>query len=417
MREHSCTVTTDRLNPLDALALAAWAADDVLLSTVRGVHDAVAGRVHGLNDQLQGGGPTLGHRMHRGIATGVFAGISGGLRLGACGLRAASRHGVGGRGDVLARPSGRLLSGAVNGLIGDQLREEGHPVYFATSLCVDGRPVAPERDALAAAYPDAGSALVVFVHGLCETEDLWWRSEVPKREAPPRRSYGDRLVEEGWTPVYLRVNTGLPIAENGVAVSALLQRLVEGWPVPVERIALVGHSMGGLVVRAACAVSSDAEAAWTDRVTDVVCLGTPHLGAPLERVVERGVRLMDRLPEVAPIGRVLEFRSVGILDLRHGLSRDVQNLPRARYRLVGATLSRRPDGPGSESLGDLLVPFTSAMGRERDGTEMFPGAETLHVRGDHFDLLNHDAVYDALRAWLADRSDAPTREEAAAAAG
>ena len=149
---------------------------------------------------------------------------------------------------------------------------------------------------------------------------------------------------------------------------------------------------------------------------DVVCLGTPHLGAPLERVVERGVRLMDRLPEVAPIGRVLEFRSVGILDLRHGLSRDVQNLPRARYRLVGATLSKRPNGPGAESLGDLLVPFTSAMGRERDGTEMFPGAETLHVRGDHFDLLNHDAVYAALRGWLADRTDAPTREEAAAAA-
>ena len=49
---------------------------------------------------------------------------------------------------------------------------------------------------------------------------------------------------------------------------------------------------------------------------------------------------MGRLPESAPFGRILEYRSVGILDLRHGLARDVQNLPNARYRLVAATLTR-----------------------------------------------------------------------------
>jgi hypothetical protein len=34
---------------------------------------------------------------------------------------------------------------------------------------------------------------------------------------------------------------------------------------------------------------------------------------------------------------------------------------------------------------------------------MFPGAETLHVpSADHFDLLNHDDVYAAIRRWLTD---------------
>lgn len=429
-------MSADRISHLDALALGARAADEVVLAAVRDVHDAVVARVYGVTDLLGGGRRSVPHRAHTAIATGVFASISCGLRLGSAVLRTtsahAARHGLGG--DLDAVGYGRWLTGAVNGLIGDQLREDGDAVYFETSIRVGGRPVVTEAGALAEAFPQATPRVVVFVHGLCETEDLWWRSPVP---APPRepgaprprnRSYGDDLETEGWTAVYLRVNTGLPIGENGVAVAAILDRLVAAWPVPVSRLALVGHSMGGLVLRAAAAVAvapaapsvapstgddwagrpSSSEAPWTDLVTDVVCLGTPHLGAPLERVVERGVRLFDRWPEVAPLGRILEFRSVGILDLRHGLSRDVQSLPHARYRLVGATLARRHDGLGAGSLGDLLVPFDSAMGVEPDGAEMFPGAETLHVRGDHFDLLNHDRVRTAVRGWLADRRDAPT---------
>jgi hypothetical protein len=159
-------------------------------------------------------------------------------------------------------------------------------------------------------------------------------------------------------------------------------------------------------------VSTDSESPWTDLVTDVVCLGTPHLGAPLERVVDKGVRYLGVLPEAAPFGRILEYRSVGILDLRHGLAQDVQNLPNARYRLVAATLTRSPHSVTSSTIGDYLVPYASALGRRRNGEEMFPGAETLHVPGaDHFDLLNHDHIYAAIRGWLRDHTDRPTKEE------
>jgi hypothetical protein len=34
---------------------------------------------------------------------------------------------------------------------------------------------------------------------------------------------------------------------------------------------------------------------------------------------------------------------------------------------------------------------------------MFPDADVLHVRGDHFALLNHPEVYDALRRWLGEQ--------------
>jgi pimeloyl-ACP methyl ester carboxylesterase len=402
---------------LDAAALAAEFAEDLIVGTVREVHGAVAGRVHGVGDYLAGG-TTLTHRVHDGISKAVYTSISASLKVSAKGLKVAGEAGVGG--ELEATPRGRFVRAAITGLIGDRLREEGSRFHFDMGVRVGGRDVVLDRDGVGAAFPGATDKVVVFVHGLSENEAYWNRAARPRtedrREAPDRRSYGDRLAEEGWTPVYLRVNTGLPIAENGVAMAALLDQLVQSWPCDVRRLALVGHSMGGLITRAACAVTTDSDLPWTDLVTDVVCLGTPHLGAPLERVVTKGVAAMGRVPEMAPFGRILEYRSVGILDLRHGLAQDVQNLPNARYRLVSATLTRSPRSVTAGTIGDYLVPYASALGRRPNGEEMFPGAETLHVPyADHFDLLNHDDIYAALREWLDDRSDPPTKEESASA--
>jgi len=250
---------------------------------------------------------------------------------------------------------------------------------------------------LAAAFPSATCDVVVFLHGLGENDDSW-----ALRRGTAAGTYGERLADDtDWTPVYLRANTGLPIAENGAALAGLLEDLVAAWPTGVRRIALVGHSMGGLIMRAAGAVRTESENPWTALVTDVVTLGTPHLGAPLEHTVNLGARALRVLPESAPLGRILEYRSVGILNLRSGLAADVQNLPHARYHLVAATLNRSPRHPVSAAIGDLFVRYPSAVGRPRRGPEMFPDADVLHVPGtDHFGLLNHPDVYDALKRWL-----------------
>ncbi|MCW2848839.1 MAG: alpha/beta hydrolase [Marmoricola sp.] len=406
-------MTANDASVLDAAALAAEFAEDLIVGTVRDVHGAVAGRVHGVTAKVAGG-TTIGQRVHDGVSKVVYTSISASLKASAKGLKVAGEAGIGA--ELEASPRGRFVRAAIAGLIGDRLRDEGSRFHFDLGVRVGGRDVVLDRDGVAAAYPNATDTLVVFVHGLSENEAYWNRAARPRteerREHPERRSYGERLEGEGWTPVMVRVNTGLPIAENGVALAAVLDRLVEAWPVDVRRIALVGHSMGGLILRAACAVSTDSEKPWTDRVTDVICLGTPHLGAPLERVVTKGVAAMGRLPEAAPFGRILEYRSTGILDLRHGLASDVQNLPNARYRLVAATLTRSPRSVTSSTIGDYLVPYDSALGRRKGGEEMFPGAETLHVPlADHFDLLNHDDIYAAIREWLQDRSDPPTKEE------
>src|SRR3954471_17419693 len=124
---------------------------------------------------------------------------------------------------------GSLALGALNGAVGDRLAESGNPL--ALDMTLQGGGDSPR--------------VAVFVHGLCETDDAW--------ALFGRHPYGARLEEElGYTPLYLRYNTGIHISDNGRRLARLLEETVESWPVPVEEIALVGHSMGGLVARRAC---------------------------------------------------------------------------------------------------------------------------------------------------------------------
>lgn len=398
----------DGAGVLEAAALAAEHLESLVLAGARDVHESVSGRVHGVLNQVAGG-PTVSHRLHGGITRAVYGGIGLGLKGAAKGLRAVDRQGIGPA--IEDSPKGRFVVSAVNGLIGDRLVAEGSALAIETGVRHEGRDLPLEPGALAAAYPSASDALVVFVHGLCETEHYWDRRSRPRRpDGSTAPSYGARLAaEHGWSPIYVRANTGLPIAETGIALSSLLTRLVDAWPTPVRRIALVGHSMGGLVARAACAVSTPHDRDWTHRVTDIVTLGAPHLGSPVERSIARGMRLAEKVPELAPYSRIFGQRSAGVLDLHDGLPQDVPHVPHARYRLVAATLTRSPRHPLAATVGDLLVPYRSAAGLLPHGEEMFPGAEVLHVPGaDHFDLLNHDAIHEALDSWLAETGRAAT---------
>ena len=398
MSSERLSTETGRSGSLGALALGLDLANAAVLATVRDLHQAVAERM----DQVVGlvdGDRTGVRAAGDGVAPRVYGAIGVGLALATRGLAAVDRVAVdsGLTPALEERTRGRSVVSGLNGIFGDRIRERHPGLSITMAVRRDGHDVLPRRDVLAAAFPEAGAELVVFVHGLSETESCWER-----RHDETGGSYGDRLaVDEGWTPLYVRANSGLALAESSVELSGLLTSLVEQWPVPVRRIALVGHSMGGLIIRGSCAVVTDQDEPWSALVTDVVTLGTPHLGAPIAQLLTAGSSGLARVPETAPFGRVLDHRSPGILDLRTGLPRDVANLPHARYHLVGATVTRSPTNLLAEVAGDLLVHYPSAIGRTRRGRELFPGADTLHVPGaDHFDLLNDEVVYTALRGWL-----------------
>jgi pimeloyl-ACP methyl ester carboxylesterase len=271
---------------------------------------------------------------------------------------------------------------------------------------------------LANAYPDATPKLAVFVHGLCEDEHAW--------SITGRRSYGARLQQElGYTPVYVRYNTGLHISDNGRRLAEVLHHLVGAWPTDVEEIVLVGHSMGGLVARSACHYGERDGRGWVKPVRHVFCLGTPHLGAPLERAANRAGHVLGRLAVTRPFADVINARSAGIKDLRYGACieedwcdcdpdeylddrcNEVPFLPEATYYFIGATLSKRPDS----RVGDLLVQYVSASGTGPKRRIPFDADNGRHLGGiNHFQLLNHPAVYQQMRDWL-------TRTPRALAAG
>jgi pimeloyl-ACP methyl ester carboxylesterase len=378
---------------VDALALAALYAEELLVGTARDTHRAVADRVFGLVNRSTNRCARVPQLVHDTVARTIYTSIGLGFTAAATGLAKVGASGLGPRLDD--SPQGRVLHSAVNGLIGEKLRDEHPHLALSMTVRVGGRPVRLDAAGLAAAFPRATDRIVVFVHGLGEHEDHW-----NVRAYRTGGSYGSRLeAAAGWTPVYLRVNTGLPIAENGVALTALMQALVEAWPVPVRRIAMVGHSMGGLIIRAGCAVATEAEEPWTERISDVITLSTPHLGADLALGVSHGSRLLALAPEIAAFGRILEHRSPGIRDLERGLP-DLPPLPHARYRLVSACLGSER-GIVGRLLGDILVRRSSATATRRT-LRLFPDADLLHVpNADHFSLLNHSDVYDAMRRWLA----------------
>lgn len=383
---------------LDALSLAASVGEDLALATARDTHRAVARRIHGLVRRGVGQGGLPAEVFHRGIAAGVYGALGASLGTTARGLDRWAGSGAGPRLEDGAR--GRFVAAAVNGLIGEELLRDRPQLAIPMSVRDDGRDVAADVDGLARAFPAASGRIVVFLHGLCEDES-WWNLHRDRTGT----TYPEALAATGWTPLPVRYNSGLAVRENGAALASLLQDLTDAWPVPVERIALVGHSMGGLVARAALAVRAgdDAPAAWSLQVTDVVTLGSPHLGSRIALGATAGSRLLRVLPESAAFSeRILERRSAGIRDLDRGLGHDLPPAAHVRYRLVAATLTRSARHPIGAAVGDVLVHPTSAVGRDRAGREVFPGAEHLHVGSSgHFGLLNDPDVLAALERWLA----------------
>ncbi len=315
-------------------------------------------------------------------------------------------------GDAVLR--GETLRAVLNGVWGDHLAENGNPLAIPMQFRLGGRP-------LTGPVPGAGPRVAVLLHGLCMNDLQWHRRG---------HDHGRLLASLGWTPVYLHYNTGRHISLNGQELADRLETLLQAWLMPVREVALVGHSMGGLVARSACQVAQDRGLRWLQQVSSVVCLGSPHHGATLER----GGHLVDLALGLsryaAPFARLGRARSAGITDLRFGNLRDADWHGRERHHqahddrepvpwppgvtpyLVAACLSERPDTRRARLLGDGLVPLASALGEHRDPRldVSVPPAQRLVVAGtSHFDLLDSPAVAAQLRQWLTPRRSGRTR--------
>jgi pimeloyl-ACP methyl ester carboxylesterase len=283
------------------------------------------------------------------------------------------------------------LVGALNGAVGDHLARRRNPLGAPMCLRIDDL---YHSAATAPCAFDELRDIVVFVHGLAATEWSWvLGAEQSWGEAGTH--FGTLLERDfGLNPVYARYNTGRPIADNGADLARLLDLVTRRAP-NLRSIVIIGHSMGGLVTREACRVGNRRKHRWTDLVTHVVYLGSPHTGAPLARLARgaSGVLGGVDLPATRVISRIIEGRSDGIKDLADGLETDL--LPHAHHTFVSGTVTHAPEHPLGWILGDLLVRRSSAEG-DKLQTERHAVSREHRGRVLHHELQNHPAVYEVL---------------------
>ena len=303
----------------------------------------------------------------------------------------------------------------LNGAIGDYLSRTGNGLATEMSLLArvgDDVPLILERAPLAKVVRAPSRKIALFAHGLMVTEAIWEMSD--------GSDYGSRLASDlGYTPLYLRYNTGLAIADNGAHLSRMLDALVAAYPGGIEEIVPIGYSMGGLVVRSACHVARLSGSSWLPRVHRAIYLGTPHLGSPFERagrVVTKVLRAIDD-PYTQLVGQIADLRSSGLkdlgnADLRHEdrgqqgpRLRDAQHpvplLPDIQHYLAAGSLSTDPWL--ATLFGDAIVPVGSATAGLVDATkDVLPPDHVKIFHGlSHLMMSRDPQVYDAVRGWCA----------------
>jgi hypothetical protein len=392
---------------------------------VEEMHIGIAGRA------FRGVGPTSApvRAVHDALTHSVYTAVRGTLFHAAVAAgRAAARSTVPGP-PLADRPRAGAVLAVLNGTHGDLLDREVAELATTMGLRHRGCPLALSSGSLAAAYPEATGKLAVFVHGLVETERAW-RFRAARRHGDPEMNYGTLLERDlGFTPVWVRYNTGLRISRNGRSFASLVAGLVAAWPVPVTDVVLIGHSMGGLVIRSAVHQAAhpgrERPSSWLDLTRATVTLGTPHLGAPAEKAANVATHALNLVDEVRPLATLLAQRSVGIKDLRYGniveadwyghdpdaLLHDTRtDIPLhagiPHFAVVGTLLGSHDSRTGS-LFGDLLVSPRSAVGdTRRDNRLTYPDTHVVRLVGlHHLDLLNHPRVYQHLHTWLSEAID------------
>jgi pimeloyl-ACP methyl ester carboxylesterase len=359
--------------------------------------NAVTDLVEAMHHTIAGGPAWLGRPLARPmqlLTAPVYGSIRAVTSLVGAGLDAALAR----LGPLIdsgpSRPETAGVRAALNGVLGDYLAATDNPLAIEMSLVHAG--------------PRATPNLLVLVHGSSMSALQWRRGD---------HDHGARLADDlGYTPVYVQYNSGLHVSTNGHQLAEMLDRLVDTWPTSVDEVSLLGHSMGGLVARSACHAAEVAGAAWRRRLRSLICLGSPHHGAPLER----GGNLIDVMLGVsrysAPLARLGKIRSAGVTDLRFGNTLDEHWQGRDRFAPSGDDRTPLPlpanvasyaiagtmSAPGSDKLaGDGLVPVDSALGRHaRVELTLAFTDEVIRYGTSHLDLLGRGGGYDAIHEWL-----------------
>jgi hypothetical protein len=407
-----------RLSDLRGLAQLSTDATAGVTEIVEGVHHSVL-KTMGLNSaEAPRAVPGIAGLVYKSIYT-VNQMLAKGLEVSLGGL-----ENLLGSGDEapLETPQRDIVLAALNGVMGDRLVASNSP--FAIPMSLRHKNEVMNWESISA-VPEASAKILLLIHGLC-MNDLH-RYALYGEQMP---DHGTALASKlGYTPFYLHYNSGLHTSQNGRKLATQLEQLLTNWPVPVEEICIVAHSMGGLVSRSACHYARQDNMQWPTHLKDMVFLGTPHHGAPLEKAGNWLDLLLGSTPYSRPFASLGQLRSSGITDLRYGhvVEEDWMGHDRFKYRpdqrhgvplpegvachTVAACMAGKRSTLADRLVGDGLVPLHSALGQHKDEGQSLKFAndsQWVAHRTNHMELLTNPEVRRQIEAWLTVRGLQPT---------
>jgi hypothetical protein len=391
-------------------------------SDIRGIAQLATQAIEGVTDIVEG--------VHQSVwsTMGVPGGAQQGRTRGITGLVYRTVRGVtqvAGKGvdTILAglkpldtsnendTPQRTAVVAVMNGVMGDRLAAAESPLAIPMTFRYRGAETLPS-------VPAATGKVLLLIHGLCMT-DLQWHTNNGDREVDHGESLAGAL---GYTPIHLRYNSGRHISENGRELCTLLEQLVNDWPTALKELSVVAHSMGGLLIRSAVQIAGHQQLRWPGHLKNIVFLGTPHHGSPVEQIGNWVGGALAATPYTAPFTKLADLRSAGITDLRHGhlLDRDWQGRDRfsrtpdrrqivplpedvACYA-VAATTAAKQGIVADRIVGDGLVPLRSALGQHDDPKRCLGFAEAsqqIEYQTSHMGLLSSPEITGHMARWLA----------------
>lgn len=286
-------------------------------------------------------------------------------------------------------PMSLRVQAALNGVSGDKLARWNSPLAIPMSLRGAN---AEELD-----WEDWRNSStvghVIILHGLCCSEIEW--------QNPEGRAFAQELQAQGYAVGWLRYNSGKAIHANGEELDAWLEDFFADSRTP---LILLGHSMGGLLIRSACYWAEKEGHHWLQQLSRIACLGTPHLGAPLERLGNQANSLLGLTPYTKPLMRLGNIRSRGIKDLRHGWVTPDHTLPplpaHPDILFLACAIN---DNHRDNLVGDGWVPVSSGLAVNGNNEVLSSPKLQREFINDlsHIPIMADARVYQLLREWLA----------------
>ena len=314
---------------------------------------------------------------------------------------------------IKASDKKEIILSVLNGIIGDYLEEKENPLKIEMQFRYQSKSFLLDPKTIKATYPNVNGKILLMLHGSCMNDIQWTRK---------KHNHGKTIAKElNKTPIYLNYNSGRHISTNGKNLNNLLEELIRNWPVPVEELLVIAHSMGGLVMRSAIYYGEQEQKTWTKRLKKVVFLGTPHHGSHVERKGNYLDIILEAIPYVKPFARLGKIRSAGVTDLRYGNLVDEDWLDNDRFERktdqrrhiplpkqikfysIAAVIGKKTTTISTKILGDTLVDVKSALGQHKnpDNSLLFKkGNSWIAYENNHLDLLSNLKIFEKIKGWL-----------------